>query len=286
MMSVAKLLDERGVYYRPKGRDFLVHCFNPEHPDSSPSMRIDKNSGLFNCLSCGFHGNIYHYFGVELPRSYKQMNDVLSKIDKMLTVFRPMQIPESAVPFDQSYRGISAETYLRHNAFTDSAYQGFVMFPITDSKKRIVMLQGRRLHSDMTPKYVFYPQRTSPPIYPCHRGEKSLVLVEGMFDVLNLEDKGFTVPVSAIFGSAAAKSTILEKLRVNIASGLKNVILLLDNDEAGLSSARDLKESLKKELNVIILNKVLGDDDPGSLDRKQVAELNSIVLAEISNLLI
>lgn len=284
MITVENLLKEKGVYYKAKGRDFLVRCWNPEHPDGSPSMRIDKNSGVFNCLSCGFHGNIYRYFNIELPKSFTHSNEVLNMIDNMLRVVKPMQIPESAVLFKDSYRNISPDTFIRHGAFTESTYQGFLMFPILDFKGRISMLQGRRMHSDMAPKYVFYPSSASPPIYPCHRGVQTLVLVEGLFDVLNLEDKGFAIPTSAVFGSATAKGTILDKLKVNLITGLRTVVLLLDNDEAGIKAAKDLQAVLRPKVNVLILNHLLGEQDPGELTAQQVQYLNNLVLAELDNI--
>ena len=47
----------------PKGGDFLVSCLNPEHADRNPSMRIDQITGIFQCFSCEFKGNLFTYFG-------------------------------------------------------------------------------------------------------------------------------------------------------------------------------------------------------------------------------
>ena len=62
-MTVEELLTSRQVYFIPKGGDCLVSCLNPEHPDRNPSMRIDRITGIFQCFSCGFKGNIFTHFG-------------------------------------------------------------------------------------------------------------------------------------------------------------------------------------------------------------------------------
>ena len=58
-MNVEDLLIKQNVSYIPKGADFEVSCLNPEHPDRNPSMRIDRITGVFNCFSCEFKGNLF-----------------------------------------------------------------------------------------------------------------------------------------------------------------------------------------------------------------------------------
>ena len=62
-MTVEELLRQRELYFIPKGADFLVSCLNPEHEDKNPSMRIDQITGIYQCFSCEFKGNIFTYFG-------------------------------------------------------------------------------------------------------------------------------------------------------------------------------------------------------------------------------
>ena len=62
-MNVQDLLDKKDIQYTPKGQDFLVRCINPEHNDSNPSMRIDQVTGVFQCFSCEFKGNLFTHFG-------------------------------------------------------------------------------------------------------------------------------------------------------------------------------------------------------------------------------
>ena len=62
-MNVIDLLTERNLKYKESGKDYSIHCLNPEHDDSNPSMNVDKITGVFHCFSCGFKGNIFNYFG-------------------------------------------------------------------------------------------------------------------------------------------------------------------------------------------------------------------------------
>ena len=61
-MTVEELLQERKIDYKLSPADAIVKCLNPEHDDSNPSMRIDRITGVFNCFSCGFKGNLFNHF--------------------------------------------------------------------------------------------------------------------------------------------------------------------------------------------------------------------------------
>ena len=65
-MDVKEILEKRNIQYKTRGRDYQVRCLNPEHEDTHPSMNIDKISGVFNCLSCGYAGDLYKYFKINL----------------------------------------------------------------------------------------------------------------------------------------------------------------------------------------------------------------------------
>ena len=68
-MTVEELLIEEKIKFKQSPADFVVHCLNPEHDDTNPSMRIDKITGIYNCFSCGFKGNIFKLFD-KLPSPF------------------------------------------------------------------------------------------------------------------------------------------------------------------------------------------------------------------------
>ena len=64
-MTVEELLQERKIDYKLSPADCVVACLNPEHDDGNPSMRIDRITGVYNCFSCGFKGNIFNYYDAQ-----------------------------------------------------------------------------------------------------------------------------------------------------------------------------------------------------------------------------
>ena len=59
-MNVEELLESKRIAYIPKGADYEISCLNPEHPDRNPSMRVDRITGIFNCVSCEYKGNLFN----------------------------------------------------------------------------------------------------------------------------------------------------------------------------------------------------------------------------------
>lgn len=77
-MNVEELLVSKEISFMPKGGDFLVRCLNPEHNDRNPSMRVDQITGIFNCFSCAYKGNLFTHFG-EKPNQLQLRREFLKK---------------------------------------------------------------------------------------------------------------------------------------------------------------------------------------------------------------
>ena len=45
-MIAEDLLKEKGIKYQISGKDAKIHCLNPEHDDTNPSMRVDRITGV------------------------------------------------------------------------------------------------------------------------------------------------------------------------------------------------------------------------------------------------
>ena len=73
--------------------------------------------------------------------------------------------------------------------------------------------------------------------------QNSILLVEGIFDVLNLHDKGLTNAVCC-FGVRNFNEQKLEMLRS--VQGITKVDIFLDNDEAGQTAAKKIQEMCEK----------------------------------------
>lgn len=270
-MVVDELLRSKQILFKPSGRDLVVSCLSPEHDDSNPSMRIDSTTGIFKCMSCGFSGNIFNHFNEHpdwLQIRRQKLKDV---IDVKMKETVGLSIPENAVPFNQDWRGISAATYLKFQAFqhNNPEFIGRVVFPIRNISDKIVAFTGRHQGQEI-PKYLVHPHKAKIPLFPIVKAIKgSIIIVEGIFDMLNLHDKGLTNAVCA-FGV-----TTFDKEKINILKiqGVRQVYIFFDNDEAGQKGASSLKEKLEEAdiaCNIITMD---GIKDPGELTALNVLKL-------------
>ena len=108
---VAELLKSKGVYFMPSGQDYLTKCFNPEHIDSHPSFRIDKNTGIAHCFSCGYKTNIFKYYGILTNNISIRIHKLKEKIRELKQVSNGLEPIDQSKPMHLRYRGISLKTY-------------------------------------------------------------------------------------------------------------------------------------------------------------------------------
>lgn len=282
-MNVDELLYKKGIDFIPSGSDYLVRCLNPQHEDYNPSMRIDKITGAFNCFSCGHHGNIYKLF--EIHRSFTDVRALQLKKRIKTLLASNIKMPLGAEPFHQDFRGLRADTLQYFGAFLHSEeFKDRVAFPIKDIHGNIVVFQARWLCSDVEPKYVFKPEHTTPPLYPANPEllDNSIILVEGLFDMLNLWDKGLTNVVCTFGTSFAsgkkAKHTkkVLEAISQYKLLGVSKIYIMYDGDKAGREATNNL---LKKLEGYIEAESIDLDDgvDPGDLGTEDVQSLKELL---------
>lgn len=280
-MDVKELLESKHITYISKGRDYAVNCFNPQHEDTNPSMNIDKISGLFHCLSCGYSGDLFKRFGINKDNFIDlKLNQVKEKVMTLLSN-KPMPMPLDAIYVDKDFRGISKSTLRKFSAFTsDSMMEGRIIFPITNINRDIIGFQGRYMYSDLSPKYKFNPAHLTLPLYPSvvNPINNSIILVEGIFDMINLHDKGLDNTV-CVFGTAFGsvgkkdkKKSNLDKLLQYKYQGIETIYILFDGDYAGRTAAEKLLESIQYSFNTVIL-KLEDDQDPGGLTLLDVKRL-------------
>lgn len=270
-MTVEELLNSKNISYLPRGRDFVIRCLNPSHEDRNPSLRIDKVTGVFNCLSCGFSGNLFNHFGVQSNVLDIRRQKVINIITDKLVETVGYSIPNNAVPFDTDWRGISGTTYKKFEAFqhNNPEFIGRVVFPIRSISGKIVAFCGRH-QGDTTPKYLFHPPGAKLPLFPIVKPiQGRVILVEGIMDMLNLHDKGLTNAICC-FG---VNKVDIEKLNVLKIQGITGVDIFYDNDDAGQTGASKLKELLDSQ-DVPSRNIIFAESkDPGDLTASKVIKL-------------
>lgn len=283
-MTPQDILTKKKIHFIPKGRDLLVRCLNPEHEDRNPSMRIDRITGVFQCWSCGFKGNLFHHFGQKGNALQIKRQKTKDKIQRKLAENVGLEIPTNAVPFTQEWRGISAETFKHFEAFqhSDSHFIGRVVVPIRAPSEKIVAFNGRHMTPGHEPKYMIYPNGAELPLFPniIKPIDGRIILVEGLFDMLNLHDKGLTNAVCT-FGTRTLlgkTSKGPERLKLLQMQGVYGVDVLFDSDDAGRKAAGEVAEYCETKLDFDVRDRHLKNvNDPGDLTAPQVMRLKEIL---------
>ena len=284
MATVEELLKEKGLTFNISGKDFLIKCLNPEHDDSNPSCRVDKVDGRTHCFSCGFKTNIYKYFGV---LSGNQVSVRIAKLKEKIQALQAsstgLAFPEQMVPFTKVFRGISKETLKLFEAFYLSGedkemrhFEDRIIFPIKDITGKIVMFLGRHTLSSGNPKYLNYPSGVTIPLYPTIIKSKSIVLVEGIFDMLNCYDKGLH-NVVCTFGTNTLQKDTRNKLLPYKTQGVEKVYIMFDGDDAGREAAKKIKpliEACEFDVEVIGLE---DNQDPGEFSQEYVTSIKEYI---------
>ena len=272
-MKVIDLIQERKLDYKVSGRDLLVKCLNPEHDDANPSMRIDNITGIFNCFSCGFKGNIFKMFGA--PSNYLDIKRqrLTDSIEEKRSSSIGLSFPQGHTPYNGNWRNIKPETYKHFEAFLhhETQFVGRVVFPIRDITGKVVAFNGRHMTLSEKLKYMIYPPQAKLPLYPASvkpiKGRA--ILVEGIYDMINLFDKGLSNTVCC-FGTNNIDE---DKLSILKMQDIMGVDIIFDGDEAGQTAAENVK-ILAERVGLVTRNVNLGQNiDPGSLVQQQVKNL-------------
>ena len=269
-MNVEELLQSKSVPFMPKGKDFVVSCLNPEHDDNNPSMRIDQITGIFHCFSCGFKGNVFVHFGEKASFLHLRRELVKKKIREKRAESVGLPFPRSALPYVGNWRNIKPETYRKFEAFQEhEAFVGRIVFPIRDISGRIVAFNARHMTGG-TPKYLISPPGARMPLFPAKIDpiRASVILVEGIYDMINLHDKGLTNAVCC-FGTRNINE---EKLSILRLQGIEEAIVFFDGDEAGQTAAAKVQE-MCENVDLLTRNINVVDIDPGALTENQVEKL-------------
>jgi DNA primase len=272
-MRVDELLQEKRIDFKVSGRDFVVKCLNPEHDDSNPSMRIDNITGIFNCFACGFKGNVFKHFGAAANYLEIKRQKLKESIEEKRSASIGFDFPKGFSPYKGNWRGIKPDTYKHFEAFMhhEPQFNGRIVFPVRDITGKVVAFNGRHMTMTEIPKYLIYPPQAKLPLFPSSVKtiKGNVILVEGIFDMINLFDKGLQ-NVICCFGT---KNIDGEKLSILKMQNISGVDIMFDGDEAGQNAAEDLRV-LADKVGLVTRNVNLGSHvDPGGLSENKVSGL-------------
>jgi hypothetical protein len=236
-------------------------------------MRIDQVTGIFNCFSCEFKGNLFSHFGQKPNRMEIKRQLLKKKIAEVRAQTVGLQMPEGYMPYVGNWRNIKPETYKHFSAFLhhETQFVGRVVFPIRDITGKVVAFNGRHMTLSEKLKYMIYPPQATLPLYPASvkpiKGR--VILVEGIFDMVNLFDKGLTNAICC-FGT---NNVDTDKLSILKMQDIMGVDIVFDGDEAGQKAADNVRV-LAERIGLLTRNVNLGQNiDPGSLVEQQVKNL-------------
>lgn len=281
MQEIEQILIDKGIEYKINSNnpyEINMKCFSGEHVDSNPSLSYNVEKGVFNCFSCGFKGDTNKLmkelgivFTVE-PLS-KQAFKIKRLQDKLeaLRGDKPIYLPEPRFPVKHSFKGISYPTMLKFGAFmtTHDSMDDYVCIPVYQGGK-LKFIEGRHsllnVKNTSMPKYMRRPAGAdvSTVLFPLDAVADftQVILVEGIFDALNMHDMGYTNTL-CIFGTnnfTAGKAKMLDE------RGCRHAIIMMDGDNPGRQAAVKIQKLLsQRSIHTTIINMEDGKD-PGSID--------------------
>lgn len=275
--AVLDLLKSKQIPYTISGKDYLTKCFNPEHNDSNPSFRIDKVTGISHCFSCGFKCNIFKFYGLLTNNVSIRIAKLKDKLGNLMIEANGLEPLEGAKPFKEAFRGISSATLKHFGAFSTDRVEKMedrIIFPIKDIRDKTVCYVGRHSLSNGNPRYQNYPSGVTIPIFPLKFPDKctSLVLVEGIFDMLNLYDKGLR-NVSCTFGTSKLYNDTADKLLSFKVVGIERIYILYDGDDAGREAAKKIKPLIEEAGFTVEIIDLPEGEDPGEMQQDDVTSI-------------
>lgn len=241
---------------------------------------IPQDGNLYDLLE-----NIALYYEQQLPHSqtaqqyFKQRGLSAETIAYWRLGYAPEDWQHLEKAFPQDIEGLKLLGLIR----TSDSGRGFdllrdrVIFPIRDSKGRVVGFGGRALNDEIKPKYinspdsdVFHKNRL---LYGLYEGRKQKaqdwLMVEGYMDVIALQQYG-------IYGAVATLGTASNTEHLDILfKQNQRITIAFDGDTAGQKAARRTLEIALpllndgRELKFFVLP---NDHDPDSLIRREGLE--------------
>lgn len=261
-----------------KGEVFLQSCLwcgSPSTHDTSFSVSVRKP--VFYCFRCGQKGNWTHLvkkiLGITWEQAAAKVNDGLDlqirKVEKkqVTTIELPPRalFTREAEEYLKS-RNLSKQTIEKFDLYfcARGRYASRIIIPVYVNDKP-VMFQARTVKKDTQPRYK--SPGGAPSVWlnlNSYRPGKSVVVVEGPFDVMRLD----TLGIFAIcpMGKNISESQIKDLTNLSI----HDIILMQDRDalefQGDTRPLQYLVQSLNKTFDVKI-SPLTCAKDPGELDK-------------------
>lgn len=289
--EIKTLLHASGIRYKSGGKYLQIKC--PYHDDRNPSAVVYKDNGYFKCFSCltekpfarlykdltgsEWDGKLalsLNMFGDrDVAKKVKRKKDAEKLfnagegvlIEGELSEVR--DVPEAAAYCES--RGVE-ESFVRAfniKALASGKVNGAIwrdrlLIPFEDGG-RVRSVEGRD-YTRRQPKKVLYPAGTSVDFMFNSDGldtEKTLIVTEGVMDVHKIWQR-ITRNVTCSFG------VNLRDRQKETLKKFNDIILFIDDDEAGRRSVKLFEEFYPRDFRVA----VIGGKDPGDGTEEEIRD--------------
>ncbi len=292
-MVALQTLGEDGDF---EGKEFLARC--PFHEDTGRRAHLYINlrdkAGVYHCFwsGCEVRGPFISYImqktGWNLAVALAFMRKISRDVPFMLAQPRPKPKPRSVkelepYAFRHAYcyeRGLTEATLQRYKIGYDKVRDA-ITFPWFDSNRRLIAVKFRPFS---TGRYICEKGvEISACVYGLQlmRKQSVLWLVEGEFDTMYLDQSFRQLHADEHYAGGLGGKTLHPKaIQAILRLNPKYVVLMLDNDEAGVTYAKKIKESLVGKINVKDAVYPDGVKDPNQLTLQQINLLKAQIESE------
>ena len=297
--QIRRVLNGSGMEIEAEfGNDFIVYC--PYHNNSrTPAGEVAKDSGLFFCFGCQTTKNLEEFIMFTTGRSYFETvryiksKETETNIENIVN--KAMYAPPDFVQYDevlikrlnnQALESPRAMRYYSGRSITEDSVKKFwlgysekqdmVTIPVHSPDGLTIGFVGRSVEGKEFKNTPGLPK--SKVLFNLHRVKTSSIIyvVESSFDAIRLDQVGF--PAVATLGAnvSASQIKLLEKY-------FNNVVLVADNDDAGVIMKDKLIEKLGSLVSVVTIDKKY--KDIGDMDDSAIRDIEFQFDKSISSML-
>lgn len=256
-MKGLQFVNNHNIEYKNATDTELVIKVCPFCGDDRYRLYLNKEKGLYDCKICGQQGNLY-----QLSAKYGVLDEI-SKPDMLRKKYKPLNIDMMTNAVEELKTNKKALAYLHSRGFNDETIKFFklgvhdewIMIPHFFEKDlwnfKMRTFEGEKHFKRISgqPTVLFNADNLD-------YSKKSIFVVEGETDCMAGWQMGIKNIVSVTGGAQTFKPEWLP-----IFTKFKNIIIILNSDEAGQKGAEKLAEKLgyQKCKNVILSTKDVND---------------------------
>ena len=264
-------LENNGIKFRDSGGKVQHQCLNPDHEESNPSAysNFSNTDEIFShCSSCGYHLNHTQIVAL-LGGTIDDSLQFKAKMDKLFKEFIAKEsllnsqkediqviLPPKLKDFQAKYRGISSKTFNLIGAYItpdSNYYKSRIIVPLYDYKNKLKGFDAISFSKETTPKVLRSKNCNTKTFFGFEnllfstefKRNNILFICEGFFSALSFLELNY----KAVYNFGV--SEISSKLEVLYQNGIKTIIFVGDNDQAGRSFNTEMYHLLKKSFKCV-----------------------------------